>query len=720
MRKILSICLIVALLFTSLAAVPASGEPVFSSSLRADLAAQYEALLPDLGIRAEEWENEMNRCTDEEKVIMQYYFITTTMSALCSIDFSLLHSFAAHAAMLRETMPWTRELDEETFLCYVASYRVWKEPIVDYRPSFYEQLAGKIKGRSLAEAALLVNFWCGSQATYADTDKREASPLGMVNGGLGRCGEETNFVVNTLRSVGIPARECNVDWTTVPGGHAFVQVLIDGEWHYMGACEPDPVLDRAWCSSRFGSILMTESRTFSSIGLGEVRDNRDVIYYEGKGLYALNDISNFVETKELDLTVLDKNGEPAAGAAAKLVLVQPDSWVTVQADRLTDEAGKARFTLGKGSIGAVAFLDGEWRWEWIAQDQTEATLSFAKTPEYDEWIAFPIQYSEADTRLWQSCTEEDRTALFGEKDCDELRAENHAGDFDAERAAPYPDCETSLRNAGKNFSQLIVFLEKDNDPLRIRLVAGLTDKYCREVSAEVLEDILQGAGNVRGSLSEDDFVKGILLPVTEWGYFTPQRLPVQQMFTAEEMQAFREDPSVLVQWFAENIHGECIRPNRGENPVLTAVLKTGFCPDQYRTGMLMELARAVGIPVCQDPETGAWLSPGTDGWAPVDWLAGTGEPEAEAPAGEVLYKAAGSEPYTGLFWDIISLNSDGVFDDFCYWLVEETDEDTAIPLPAGDYMMIMEDMQAEKSGTLYFKRFTVKDGETATLSLPEK
>ena len=105
MRKILSICLIVALLFTSLAAVPASGEPAFSSSLRAELAAQYEALLPDLGIRAEEWENEMNRCTDEEKVIMQYYFITTDMSALCSIDFSLLHSFAAHAAMLRETMP---------------------------------------------------------------------------------------------------------------------------------------------------------------------------------------------------------------------------------------------------------------------------------------------------------------------------------------------------------------------------------------------------------------------------------------------------------------------------------------------------------------------------------------------------------------------------------------------------------------------------------------
>lgn len=719
MRRIICICLVAALLFTGLAA-PASGEQASGSDLRAELAAQYEALLPDLGVRAEEWENEMNRCTDEEKVIMQYYFITTCMSDLCSVDFSLLHSFATHAAMLRETMPWTRELDEGTFLCYVASYHVLIEPIVDYRPSFYEQLIGLIEGRSLTEAALLVNFWCGSQATYAESDQREASPLGMVNGGFGRCGEESNFVINTLRSVGIPARECSVSWTVVPGDHTIVQVLIDGEWHYMGACEPDPVLDSAWCSSRLGSILMTTSRTFSSIGLGKAWDNRNGIHYTGSGIYDLNGISDFAETKELDLTVLDKNGEPAADVLVELKVVAPETYISHLASRKTDDAGKALFTLGKGSIGVVAYLDGEWRWEWISQEQTETTISFAEAPVCDEWITFPVQYNEADTRLWQSCTDEDRTSLFGEKNVDEARTENHAGDFDAERAAPYPDCEQRLRSAGKNFGQLIAFLEKDDDPLRIRLVAGLTDKYCREVSTEVLEDILQGAKNVRGSLGEDDFVKGILLPVSEWGYFTPQRLTVQQMFTAEEMQTFREDPSTLVQWFAENIHSECIRPNKGRNVVLTAALKTGFCPDACRTKLLMELARAIGIPVCQDPETGAWLSIGANSWAAADWLAGTGEPAAETPVGEVLYQVAGSEAYIGWFWGIMGLYSDSEYDYFHCWLVEERDEDTAIPLPAGDYAIFMLDMQAEKSGILYYNRFTVKEGITTTISLPSK
>ena len=674
------------------------------------LAEQYEALLPDLGIRAEEWNAEMSKCTEEEQKIMQYYFITTTMSDLCSIDFSLLHSYASHAVMLRETMPWTQALDEDTFLCYVASYRVYREPAVDCRPFFYDQLSELIAGKSLTEAVLLVNKWCGEQATYADSDQREASPLGMYNGGLGRCGEEANFVVNILRSVGIPARACNADWTVVADGHSFPQVLIDGDWHFIGACEPSPVLDNGWFTDRLGSLLDVQSYTLSDIGVEQALLRKN-------GLFSLNHVEDFTDVKDITLTVLDEQGQPAPNVSIDLLLVQNELFIVTIESLITDEKGEARYTLGCGSVGAVAYRNGDWRGVWIAQDQTEATISFAEQPERNVWNAFPVRYSEAETKRVQNYTEEEYAAFYGGEDLDAVRTENHANDFDAKRAAPYPDCEESLRSAGRNFGELIAFLEKDDDPMRSSLVAGLSDKYCREVSAGVLEDILRGAEAVRGELSDEDFIKGLLYPVSEWSYFSPQRLAVQQMFTEEQLRDFRANPSRLYQWFAENIHDDCLRAAKGGVPALSSALKMGYCPESTQTSLLMELARAVGIPVFLDEESNCWQYLGPEGWTSADWIGGSGAADSGKSYGTVQYLTSGSEAYLGLYWAIIGLSGENNYGYYCYWLTEDIDEDTTMDFPAGDYAMVLLD-QVEKSGTLYVCRFTVEEGGTTTLSLP--
>ena len=709
MKKILCIFLLIMMAFSTTLAW-ASEEPA-AEDWRQELSLQYEEMLPDLSIRAEEWEAEMATCTEEEKTIMQYYFICTGMSELCSINFSLLHSYATHAAMLRETMPWTQALDEDTFLCYVAAYQVFREPVVDCRPFFYDQLIGRIEGKSLEEAALRVNQWCGEQATYSESDQREASPLGMVNGGFGRCGEESNFVVNVLRSVGIPARVCNVDWTIVAGGHAFVQVLIDGEWHYMGACEPSPKLDNGWFTGRLGSLLTTQSYSFSDIGVGQPSDT-------SRGLTIVNDIGNFTDTKEVTVTVLDEQGNPAYDACIDVRLVQQEANLTNVTTLYTDENGQVRFTLGRGSAGIVAYYGDDWRWAWIAAEETETVVSFAEPPVTDTWQAFPVRYSDAEPKQLQAYTQEEEAAFFGEKSFNEIREENHAGDFDAERAAAYPDCEASLRSAGRNFSELIAFLEKDEDPLRSTLVAGISDKYTREVKAEVLEDILQGAKNVRGDLSDEAFINGILYPVTEFSYLSPQRLAVQQMFSEEEMRAFREDPTVLAQWFREHISDEwCIRVRKGGIPELSAALEMGYCTFNHQPTLLMELARAIGIPVCQDPETGAWYTLGADGWIPAAWSDVTGEGGSGA-YGQLEYLIEGSEKYMGNFWTIVSNDFHNSYEYVLYWLVEEADEDTVIDFPAGDYAMVFLDMQEEKAGTFYMYRFTVEEGKTTTLSMP--
>lgn len=675
------------------------------------LITQYETLLPDLGYRADEWEKEYEKCTDEEKKIMQYYFITTSMTDLCSIDFALLHKYATHAVKVRKTFDWAKNLPEDTFLCYVADYKVSIEPTVDYRDFFYDQIVDIVKDKSLTEAALLVNFWCGEQATYSDTDQNEFSPLGMYNSGKGRCGEEAMFVVSALRSVGIPSRVCNVSWTGVPDGHAFPQVLIDGEWHYMGGCEPEPAMDCGWFVDRLGSILTTASYAQSDIGVD------GGMVYSDYGYTIVNDIEDFAKTKKVTLTVLDKKGKPLEGARVDIILVQNGVYESTELTVVTDAEGKAKFTLGKGSVSAVCYQDDDFRAIWIDQNQTEGTISFAEEPKYDEWISCSVKYNDAKTKRWQSATDEEKNALFGEKSADDLRAENHEKDFDEKRASKYPDCEDNLKWAGKNFDEIMTFLEKDDDPMRVELVKNVTGRYCGEVSAETLEDILQGAEKVRGELSDKDFVKGILCPVLEWGYFVPQRLEVQELFTEEQISDFRADPDKLKKWFDSNLSDDCIREIKGKNPNLLASIKMGYCPEKYKTFMLMELARTLGIPVSQEEDGDSWYYHNGKNWEIADW-----SPEyknGDDDYGTLRYEVPdNNKQYQGLSWACMYYQ-DNQPEYALYWIVEDDDTDYDMDLPAGDYVIVLLDQTEDTSGTLYYRRVKVEEGKTTSFTLPE-
>ena len=63
----------------------------------------------------------------------------------------------------------------------------------------------------------------------------------------GRCGEESTLLVAALRSVGIPARQVYTPrWAHTDDNHAWVEAWADGKWYFLGACEPEPVLNLGW------------------------------------------------------------------------------------------------------------------------------------------------------------------------------------------------------------------------------------------------------------------------------------------------------------------------------------------------------------------------------------------------------------------------------------------------------------------------------------------
>ena len=88
------------------------------------------------------------------------------------------------------------------------------------------------------------------------------SALAVLRAGFGRCGEESMFAVNVLRACGFAARQVYVPrWAHCDDNHAWVEVRCGGAWHFLGACEPEAVLDRGWFNSAAGRAAASASRS---------------------------------------------------------------------------------------------------------------------------------------------------------------------------------------------------------------------------------------------------------------------------------------------------------------------------------------------------------------------------------------------------------------------------------------------------------------------------
>ncbi|MBP9028386.1 MAG: transglutaminase domain-containing protein, partial [Bacteroidales bacterium] len=167
------------------------------------------------------------------------------------------------ALKARKEFKWARKVPADIFLHFVLPYRVNNEYTDNAREIFFEELKERLLGLNTYQAALEVNYWCHEKVTYQSTDERTCGPLTSVRSAIGRCGEESTFAVAAYRSVGIPARQVYTPrWAHTDDNHAWVEVWVDGKWHFLGACEPEPELDRGWFAGPAKRAMMTRTFVF--------------------------------------------------------------------------------------------------------------------------------------------------------------------------------------------------------------------------------------------------------------------------------------------------------------------------------------------------------------------------------------------------------------------------------------------------------------------------
>ena len=322
---------------------------MFSEQLRQEAELRFQRQLPYFGQRKAEILCQMGQCSEEEQILMKFLYGTMPLRDVGVYDFSVFYGFTRHALMLREQVAWCQELSEELFLHDVLYYRINTEQISDCRSFFYDCLKDRINGLSVEQAVLEINYWCAEQGTYQSTDERTISPMTFYECGNGRCGEESVFTVTALRSAGIPARQVySPRWAHCDDNHAWVEVYVNGGWHFLGACEPEEVLDKGWFTNASSRAMIVHTRRFSDYGADGTGYREECIGRDGCVRF-YNVTSRYAKTRDWKFQVVKPDGKPAEGAKISIQLMNMAEHSQI-AELMTDADGMAQIQMGIGSF----------------------------------------------------------------------------------------------------------------------------------------------------------------------------------------------------------------------------------------------------------------------------------------------------------------------------------------------------------------------------------
>ena len=530
-----------------------------------------------------EAEKEIETYRPEVALALKFLYTTMPLSDVGNYGVSSFLDYAEHGVFLWENSPYVKKMPEEIFLNYILYHRINTEEILDCRSIFYEDLKDRIQGKSMAEAAIEINYWCAEKATYHTTDNRTIAPINVYRCGNGRCGEESTFTISALRSAGIPARQVYAPfWSHCDDNHAWVELWCDGKWYFTGACEPEPILNKGWFTNASSRAMMVHSRWFDKI----VPENEDVNGIEGNAM-VLNQLRRYADVKEVSIRLKKPDGTPAAGTRLYLEVFNYSQFLPI-AHMVTDEKGEIHVTTGKGSLHITVMQDGLWAEGAIdtrKEDILELTLKEFAIPE--GWQNFD-SIAPIDTPVNTDQPTEEQKEERDRRLAEALKIRT------AKVEAFIPDWKVD-------------FVDKagENKEVCEKLMSVLTDKDRIDAKPAVLKSHVDAALHLKDAYPENIYYSYVLNPRVFNEVMTDYRGAIAAAFTEEEKAAFREDPKAIWSWIEENIK---VCPEAEQESVYfvpTASLKIRKSSELSRHILFVAIARTLGVPARLNPMDGA-------------------------------------------------------------------------------------------------------------------
>ena len=303
-----------------------------------------------------------------------------------SVDYSrsFWHQNVEVSLRARREMPWGASLPEREWRHFVLPVRVNNENLDTARSYIYNVLRERVRELSMYDAVLEVNHWCHEHATYQPSDGRTQSPLVTLRSGTGRCGEESTFCVAALRAMGIPARQVYTPrWAHTDDNHAWVEAWVDGQWHFLGACEPEPVLDKGWFNQPASRGMLMHTKVFGHYDGPEEVVSSNACYTE------INVTENYAPVSQLRVWVQDTDGHPVPDATVEFRLYNYAEFYPL-CRKQADADGCASLTCGRGDLLVWAHAAGSFGFcqARVGQDQeVDIILSYSSNSTYSDYSA---------------------------------------------------------------------------------------------------------------------------------------------------------------------------------------------------------------------------------------------------------------------------------------------------------------------------------------------
>lgn len=491
--------------------------------------------------------------------------------------------------LAREEMPWGKIVPEREFLHFVLPVRVNNENMDESRMVFYAELKDRVKNLSMKEAILEVNHWCHEKVTYTPSDERTSSPLASIKTAYGRCGEESTFTVAALRSVAIPARQVYTPrWAHTDDNHAWVEAWADGEWHFMGACEPEAVLDLGWFNAPASRGLLMHTKVFGNYDGPEEVMSQTECYTE------INVTKNYAPVGKAYVKVLDKDGNTVEGANVEFKIYNYAEFYTV-ANKLTDAKGITSLEAGLGDLIAWGYKDNVYGFAKcsIAKGDT-AVLVLDKEPgksySLDIEIVPPMERNTVPTLSDEQIAENARRLAYE----DSLR-NAYIASFD--------NSTSILTKSRGNHKEIKEFLEYTNNSERANsLLNVISDKDLRDISFATLKEIYDNTPENVG-LSADIYNRYILNPRVANEMVLPYRAYFNNVLTEEQKTAWKSDVSQFISWINDNIKIDEVHNPQNLRMLPTGVWKSRLTDAVSRNIFFVAICRTLGLPARIDPVT---------------------------------------------------------------------------------------------------------------------
>lgn len=595
-------------------------------TLRERLTANDDALAPflavDYGKAALSCDNgyvDDVRLTAEEIEALEFLYAYMPLADVTDYPTDYYLQNVRSSFRARREMAWGAKIPEIVFRHFVLPLRVNNEDLDTSRVAFYRELKPRVEGLSMEEAILEVNHWCHEKVAYQPSDARTSSPLNTVRSAIGRCGEESTFTVAALRSVGIPARQVYTPrWAHTDDNHAWVEAWADGQWHFLGACEPEPVLDLGWFNAPASRGMLMHTKVFGHY------EGPEEVMLEGPNFTEVNLIDNYAETARADFRVVDASGAPVDSACVDFMIYNYAEFYPA-VKKYTDREGRTFLTAGKGDMLAWASKDGAFGYSRV-RFGTDGTVEIVISRDHsfapqEIDIVPPPERSNL-----PPVTEEQRAGNDRRFACEDSLRHAYEATFlsrDQAREMGYGDEAARLLQTSRgNWRTIKAFLDGADDPVRaLALLETLSWKDLRDITPE----------NLRDSYDHRD---AILCPRVANEFLTPYKAYFKEH---EADLAGVETPQALVEWTRGHVR-VLEDPTAWMIPQSPrGVFESGVAFRNSRNVFFVSLARARGIDARIDPVTGKVQYREGGPWIDVDFEAAT---QTTAPQGTLVLRYA--------------------------------------------------------------------------------